>query len=76
MADDITADVIIVGSGISGAIMAARLAASGVKVAILVEVDERRLTDGVDRYPEIGLRDLAEPSCGLTEEQPGWPTRE
>jgi choline dehydrogenase-like flavoprotein len=35
MADDINADVIIVGSGISGAIMGAKLAASGVKVAIL-----------------------------------------
>lgn len=35
MADDITADVIIVGSGVSGAIMAAKLAAAGVKVAIL-----------------------------------------
>jgi len=35
MANDITADVIIVGSGISGAIMATRLVAAGLKVAIL-----------------------------------------
>ena len=35
MADDITADVIIVGSGVSGAILASKLAADGVKVAIL-----------------------------------------
>lgn len=35
MAADISADVIIVGSGISGALMGARLTASGVKVAIL-----------------------------------------
>ena len=42
MADDITADVVIVGSGIAGALLAARLAADGVKVAILeagAEVD-------------------------------------
>ena len=35
MADDIAAEVIIVGSGISGALMGAHLAAAGVKVAIL-----------------------------------------
>jgi glucose dehydrogenase len=35
MAEDIAADVLIIGSGISGALMAARLAATGVKVAIL-----------------------------------------
>ena len=35
MAGDITADVVIVGSGISGALIGARLAAAGVKVAIL-----------------------------------------
>ena len=35
MADDIAADVLIIGSGISGALMAARLAAAGVKVAVL-----------------------------------------
>ena len=35
MADDIAAEVIIVGSGISGAIMGAHLTAAGVKVAIL-----------------------------------------
>ena len=35
MADDIDADVIIVGSGIAGALLAAELAAGGVKVAIL-----------------------------------------
>ena len=32
---DIEADVIIVGSGVSGALLAARLSAAGVKVAIL-----------------------------------------
>jgi choline dehydrogenase-like flavoprotein len=50
MADDINADVIIVGSGISGAIMASKLAAAGVKVAILdagAKVDRQ---DAVERY--------------------------
>jgi len=32
---DIDADVIIVGSGISGALIAARLSSAGVKVAVL-----------------------------------------
>ncbi len=44
MADDISADVIIVGSGVSGAILASKLAADGVKVAILeagAEVDRQ-----------------------------------
>lgn len=48
MADDITADVIIVGSGISGAIMASKLAATGVKVAILeagAKVDRQRAVE-------------------------------
>ncbi|HYV90064.1 MAG TPA: NAD(P)-binding protein, partial [Candidatus Polarisedimenticolia bacterium] len=35
MTADISADVIIIGSGISGALMGARLTAAGVKVAIL-----------------------------------------
>ncbi|MCB1500914.1 MAG: GMC family oxidoreductase [Bauldia sp.] len=50
MADDITADVIIVGSGISGAIMAARLAASGVKVAILEAGKSVDRQDAVETY--------------------------
>lgn len=59
MADDITADVIIVGSGVSGAMMAAKLAASGVKVAILeagTTVDRadavQRFWDAVAKVPE------------------------
>jgi choline dehydrogenase-like flavoprotein len=35
MAEDISADVVIVGSGIAGALLAAGLASAGVKVAIL-----------------------------------------
>jgi choline dehydrogenase-like flavoprotein len=42
MADDVTAQVIVIGSGVAGALMAARLAKTGVSVAILeagAEVD-------------------------------------
>jgi len=59
MAEDISADVIIVGSGISGALLAARLAAEGVKVAILEaggEVDRgtavQTYWDAVIKVPE------------------------
>jgi choline dehydrogenase-like flavoprotein len=59
MADDITADVIIIGSGISGALMASRLAAAGVKVAILeagTKVDRptavTRYQNAVIKWPE------------------------
>lgn len=59
MAEDITADVVIVGSGISGALMAARLADAGVKVAILeagAAVDRgeatQRYRDALIKVPE------------------------
>ena len=59
MAGDISADVIIVGSGISGAIMASRLAAEGVKVAILeagAKVDRQQAVqaywNAVEKVPE------------------------
>jgi choline dehydrogenase-like flavoprotein len=59
MADDISADVIVVGSGIAGAILAAKLAASGVKVAILeagAKVDRsaamQRFWDALVKVPE------------------------
>ncbi len=50
MADDITADVVIVGSGVSGAIMAAKLAAAGVKVAILEAGSKVDRTTAVETY--------------------------
>ena len=50
MADDINADVVIVGSGVSGAIMAARLAAAGVKVAILEAGAKVDRQDAVETY--------------------------
>ena len=59
MADDISADVIVVGSGIGGALLAAKLAASGVKVAILeagAKVDRsaasQRFWDAWPKVPE------------------------
>lgn len=59
MADDISTDVIVVGSGIAGAILAAKLAASGVKVAILeagAKVDRsaaaQRFWDALVKVPE------------------------
>lgn len=59
MAGDISADVIVVGSGIAGAVLAARLAASGVKVAILeagAKVDRgdatQRFWDAPVKVPE------------------------
>ena len=50
MADDITADVIIVGSGISGAIMATKLAEAGVRVAILEAGAKVDRATGVQTY--------------------------
>ncbi|MFO1142470.1 MAG: GMC family oxidoreductase [Amaricoccus sp.] len=59
MAGEISADVIIVGSGIAGALLASRLAADGVKVAILEaggEVDRatdvQTYWDAVIKVPE------------------------
>jgi choline dehydrogenase-like flavoprotein len=57
MADDISADVIVVGSGIAGAILSAKLAASGVKVAILeagAKVDRSAATQRFwDAWPKV-----------------------
>ncbi len=50
MADDISADVVIVGSGISGALLAARLAEAGVKVAILEAGASVDRTDAVQTF--------------------------
>ncbi len=59
MADDISADVIIVGAGISGAVMASKLAAEGVKVALLeagAKVDRQKAVQtywsAVEKVPE------------------------
>jgi choline dehydrogenase-like flavoprotein len=50
MADDIVADVVIVGAGISGAIMAAKLAEAGIKVAILDAGKSVDRQDAVENY--------------------------
>ncbi|ADH89470.1 FAD dependent oxidoreductase [Ancylobacter novellus DSM 506] len=50
MADTITADVVIVGSGIAGALLAAKLAAAGVKVAILEAGAAVDRTQAVETY--------------------------
>ena len=50
MAEDIDADVIIVGSGIAGAVLAAELAGSGVKVAILEAGDAVDRSTAVQTY--------------------------
>jgi choline dehydrogenase-like flavoprotein len=50
MAEDISADVIIVGSGIAGALLAAELAGAGLKVAILEAGDEVDRGTAVQTY--------------------------
>jgi choline dehydrogenase-like flavoprotein len=59
MADDISAEVIVIGSGVAGALLSARLAAEGLKVAILEaggEVDRgtavQTYWDAVIKVPE------------------------
>jgi choline dehydrogenase-like flavoprotein len=56
MADDINADVIIVGSGISGAIMASKLAAAGLEVAILEAGKSVDRQDAVETYWKAAIK--------------------
>jgi choline dehydrogenase-like flavoprotein len=56
MAKDISADVIIVGSGISGALMASRLATAGVKVAILEAGTKVERADAVARFQNAPIK--------------------
>ena len=53
---DIEADVIIVGSGISGALLAAKLSASGVKVAILEAGARVNRTEARQRFWDAPIR--------------------
>jgi glucose dehydrogenase len=61
MAKDISADVIIVGSGISGALMASRLATAGVKVAILEAGTKVERADAVTRFQNAPIKWPAAP---------------
>ncbi|MCP4383278.1 MAG: GMC family oxidoreductase [Hyphomicrobiales bacterium] len=56
MANDISADVIIVGSGISGAMLGAKLAADGIKVAILEAGATVDRQDAVQRYWDAPIK--------------------
>ena len=53
---DIEADVIIVGAGISGALLAAKLSASGVKVAILEAGARVNRTEARQRFWDAPVR--------------------
>lgn len=56
MADEIMADVVIVGSGISGALLATGLAKAGVKVAILEAGDKVDRTTAVNTYWNAAIK--------------------
>jgi choline dehydrogenase-like flavoprotein len=53
---DIEADVIVVGSGISGALLAARLSAAGVKVAILEAGAPVERADATQRFWDAAIK--------------------
>src|SRR5215831_2826309 len=53
---DIDADVIIVGSGISGALLAARLSNAGVKVAILEAGQEVARVEATQRFWDAAIK--------------------
>ena len=79
MADEITADVVIVGSGIAGALMAARLAAAGVTVAILeagAPVDRadatQRHRDALIKVPESPYPAVPEAMRPVTNDPDFW----
>ena len=76
---DIEADVIIVGSGISGALLAAKLSASGVKVAILeagARVDRtearQRFWDAPIRVPECPYPPTPEAEHPISNDPDYW----
>ena len=56
MADDIDAEVIIVGSGIAGALLAAELATSGVRVAVLEAGDAVDRSTAVQTYWDAAIK--------------------
>jgi choline dehydrogenase-like flavoprotein len=56
LADQIAADVVIVGSGIAGALAAARLASAGIKVAILEAGAKVERDAAVQRYRDAPIK--------------------
>ena len=76
---DIHADVIVVGSGVAGAILAARLAESGVKVAILeagAKVDRadatQRFWDALIKVPECPYPPTPQADHPVTHDRDYW----
>ena len=79
MAEEITADVVIVGSGIAGALMAARLSAAGVRVAILeagAPVDRadatQRYRDALIKVPECPYPAVPEAMHPISDDPDFW----
>jgi choline dehydrogenase-like flavoprotein len=79
MTGDIDADVVIVGSGVAGALLAARLAAAGVKVAILeagARVDRgeatQRYRDAMIKVPECPYPATAEAMHPISNDPDFW----
>src|ERR1700704_953312 len=56
MAEDIAADIVIVGSGIAGALLAARLADAGVRVAIVEAGDKVDRVDATERFKNAAIK--------------------
>lgn len=56
MSDTSTADVVIIGSGIAGALIASQLAARGLKVTIIEAGDEVDRSAAVDRYWNAAIK--------------------
>lgn len=79
MAGDIDADVLIVGSGVAGALMAARLAGAGVRVAILEAGDQVDRATAVENFsrapikvPESGYPPVPEAPHPLSHRLGDW----
>jgi choline dehydrogenase-like flavoprotein len=79
MADAISADVVIIGSGISGAMLAAGLAKAGVKVAILEAGDQVDRAAAVNTYwnaaikvPECAYPPTAQAMHPVTNDLTSW----
>jgi glucose dehydrogenase len=79
MADAISADVVIIGSGISGAMLAAGLARAGVKVAILEAGDQVDRATAVNTYwnaaikvPECAYPPTAQAMHPVTNDLTSW----